>query len=138
MVTLTNITMTGVVVTWTIPSFLGMEEYTVEYGKSTAALDLVSTPVQSIEDTTTNFEHYSIALQELSAGTQYYLRVVARFGTGDIYVRSSDIFSFFTQFERKHFIVCNKLVNKSNYYIIIMYKQKQNSTVCSYILFGTT
>lgn len=81
--------------------FVEQEEYVVEYGLSTAALNLSSTTVLSITDTSINYEHYDVRLEGLSVGTQYYYRVVARFGTGGVFVRRTDIFSFFTKFERE-------------------------------------
>ena len=104
MVTITDISRTGAVISWNIPSFIEQEEYVVEYGLSASALDLVSDTIQSITDTSINFEPYNVTLQGLADGTQYYFRVVARFGVGGVYVRSTNLFSFFTHFERKYSI----------------------------------
>lgn len=101
LVTISDITETGANISWHIPLFIEQEEYVVEYGLSPTALDFKSDTVLSITDTSVNFERYDVTLQGLSGGTQYYFRVVARFGTGDVYVRSTEIISFFTQFERE-------------------------------------
>lgn len=101
MVIISDITETEALISWHIPFFIEQEEYVVEYGLSATALDLESNTVPSITDTSVNFERYDVTLEGLSVGTQYYFRVVARFGTGDVYVRSTVIFSFFTQFERE-------------------------------------
>ena len=105
MVEITDISRTEAVISWNIPSFTTTEEYIVEYGLSASALDLVSDTVQSITDTSVNFEPYNVTLQGLTDGTQYYFRVVAQFGVGNVYVRSTNLFSFFTHFERKHSIL---------------------------------
>ena len=109
MVTITNITETEALISWNIPYFTAPEVYTVEYGL-TSALDRVSSTVQSITDTSINFQPYDVMLQGLNTGTRYYFRVVARFGTDNIYVRSSDLFSFFTQFERKYTFVMKQVI----------------------------
>lgn len=101
MVTVSDITETEARISWNIPSFVEQEEYIVEYGLTAAALDFESSIVDSITDISTTFYPYDVVLEGLNNGTQYFFRVVARFGTGDVYVRSSDIFSFFTKFERK-------------------------------------
>lgn len=101
MVTISDITETEARISWNIPSFTEQEEYVVEYGLSATALDLESDTVLSITDTSVNFYHYNVTLEGLSIGTQYYFRVVARFGTGDVYIRSTEIFSFLTHFERE-------------------------------------
>ena len=97
----TNISMTEATIAWDIPSFTVQEEYVVEYGLSATNLNLVSSIVQSISDNTINYQPYQVTLQGLMGSTQYFFRVLAEFGVGDIYHRSTNIFSFFTQFERK-------------------------------------
>ena len=101
MVAINNITMTEATISWSIQSFIEQEQYFVEYGLSAANLELISDIIQSISDTTINFQPYSVTLQGLTEATKYFFRVVAEFGVGDVYVRSTNIFSFFTQFERK-------------------------------------
>lgn len=100
-VQVSSITMTEATITWNIPEFIEQEEYTVEYGLSPSNLNLESETVQSITDTSVNFEQYSVTIRNLTGGTAYYFRVVARFGTGGVYVRHTEVFAFFTQFERK-------------------------------------
>lgn len=126
MVTITNITETEALISWNIPYFTAPEVYTVEYGL-TSALDRVSSTVQSITDTSINFQPYDVMLQGLSTGTRYYFRVVARFGTDNIYVRSSDLFSFFTQFERKYTFVMKR--------VIFFYQVSSSSAQAAYLPF---
>ena len=78
-----------------------MESYTVEYGLSSSELNQVSEVVFSPNDPTQVDLIYSVSLEGLNSGTLYYARVRASFGTGELYVRYSDVISFFTQTERK-------------------------------------
>lgn len=98
------INMTEATISWNIPFFSEQEEYIVEYGLSATSLDLMSETVQSITDTSINFQPYEATLQGLTGGTQYFFRVLAQFGVGNIYHRSTNVFSFFTLFQRKYTI----------------------------------
>ena len=93
--------MTTAKIKWNIPQFVEPEKYVVEYGLSPTELTLESATVQSITDTSVNFEAYSVTLEGLTGSTAYYYRVVARFGTGDIYIRHTEVFTFVTQSPRK-------------------------------------
>ena len=81
--------------------FIEPEEYVVAYGLSPTSLNMTSDTVMSITDTSINFQPYELRLQGLMGATLYYFRVEARFGVGNLYFRHSDVFFFFTQFERK-------------------------------------
>ena len=87
--------------TWSIPYIFEMESYTVEYGLSSLELNQMSDVVLSPNDPTVIDRSYSVLLEGLDSGTLYYVRVRASFGTGELYVRYSDVISFFTQTERK-------------------------------------
>ena len=94
-----SFTMTEAKISWNIPRFTQQESYTVEYGLSATDLNLESDVVQSITDTNINNEEYDVTLRDLAGSTLYYYRVVARFG---VYVRHTQVYAFFTQFERKY------------------------------------
>ena len=94
--------MTDATISWNIPMFTEQEEYIVEYGLSPTDLNLESDTVESITDTTILNQPYSVTLQGLTGSTKYYFRVMAKFGTGGLYVRHTALYAFFTQFERKY------------------------------------
>ena len=104
MVEITGITQSEATISWNIPVFLEQEEYVIEYGQSATDLNLLSDPVLSITDANINFQPYSQTLSGLQTGTLYFFRIVARFGTGGIYVRYSDLFAFITEFEREFYL----------------------------------
>lgn len=87
---------TSVNISWTIPSFPEIEEYTVQYGVESNSLNLTSSTIDSVTDTTLVNQTYSIVINDLEAGTIYYMRVLAQYGVDIVYNRYSELTVFRT------------------------------------------
>ena len=83
------------------------EEYYVEYGTESTALDMTTASIASITDTSLVNQMYSISLENLSPGTVYYVRVAAVFD--EIFARYSDIVSFRSYDEGIYIRICVQL-----------------------------
>ena len=89
-VKLSMLKITSVNITWTIPSIAEMEEYIVQYGVESDNLNLTSSTVDSVSDTTLENQTYSVVLDQLKNGTIYYAQVLAQYGFGNLFKRYSD------------------------------------------------
>ena len=87
---------TSVNVSWNIPSITETEEYIVKYGVESDNLNLSSSTLDSVTDTTLKNQTYSVIINKLGAETIYYFRVLAQYGFGNLFKRYSDLSAFRT------------------------------------------
>ena len=85
--------MVSALITWTVRSITEPQEYYVLYGLDQNDLNLTSNTTQGNTNTSLTNQTYSITLQGLTMGTEYYLQVIATYGTDSLY---SDETSFTT------------------------------------------
>ena len=85
--------MVSALITWTVRSITEPQEYYVLYGLDQNDLNLTSNTTQGNTNTSLTNQTYSITLQGLTMGTEYYLQVIATYGTDSLY---SDKTSFTT------------------------------------------
>lgn len=78
-----------------------MEEYILQYGTESDNLNLTSSTVDSVTDTTLQNQTYSVVLDDLEEGTIYYVQVLAQYGFGNLFKRYSDVIAFRTLEEGK-------------------------------------
>ena len=83
-------------ISWNIPSITEMEEYELQYGVESHNLNLTSSTIDSVSDTTLENQTYSTILDELDMGTIYYVRVLTQHGFGNLFKRYSNVFAFRT------------------------------------------
>ena len=90
---ISDITLTTVTVSWVVPYTPTWQQYSVVYGLQPDTLDrswgLLTSPV----DLTLIDQAYSVTIQGLTQGTEYYVRVSSTFGYSIIY---SELLSFLT------------------------------------------
>lgn len=85
-----NTTLTSTIIRWTVTSITEEQQYTVVYGTDAGDLSNSSESISSNDSPELTFQ---VALNGLSQGTMYYVRVVAEFGG---YTFMSDVISFTT------------------------------------------
>lgn len=73
----------------------------LQYGTEADNLNLTSSTVDSVTDTTLQNQTYSVVLDDLEKGTIYYVQVLAQYGFGNLFKRYSDIIAFRTLEEGK-------------------------------------
>ena len=88
-----SITTNSALVSWIVPSATEPQEYYIIYGTSQYNLNLQTTRIRGTSDTSLVNTTYSTSLQNLDSGTEYYLAVVAEFGSNILF---SDIATFTT------------------------------------------
>ena len=103
-VQLSDIDLNTVTVSWVVPYTPTFQQYTVVYGLEPDALDQSHGPIYSSLDLSVVNQTFSVTLQGLTQGTDYYLRVSSTFGYNVIY---SDLVSFTTLDPRKSPIYIN-------------------------------
>lgn len=123
-VRISNLTTSSVTVSWTIPSFSETENYRVEFGIESDLFNLSSSTVNSVTDTTVVNQTYSVTVNDLTVGTIYYMRVVAEFGTNDLYKRYSSEDAFRTLEEG---MKNTKLFSNLALYVILCSTVEQNA-----------
>ena len=90
-----------------------IEEYIVQYGVKSRSFNLFSSTVDSVTDTTLVNQTYSVVVNNLEAGTVYYIRVLAQYRVDFIYRRYSDIIVFRTLEEGSsstNFLTCSLFI----------------------------
>ena len=103
-VQLSDIDLNAATVSWLVPYTPKSQQYTVVYGLEPDALNQSHGPIYSSLDLSVVNQTFSVTLQGLTQGTDYYLRVSSMFGYNVIY---SDIVSFTTLDPRKSPIYIN-------------------------------
>lgn len=97
-VQVTDLTLATATISWVVPSVPVWQQYSLIYGVESDNLNqswgLLFSPV----DTTLLNQEYSLTIQGLTQGTQYYLQVSSTFGYSVIY---SDLVPFLTLEPRK-------------------------------------
>ena len=83
-------------ISWNIPSISEVEEYIVLYGMESDSLNLTSSTIDSVSDTTLENQAYSVVLDKLDEETIYYFQVLAQYGFANLFKRYSDIVAFRT------------------------------------------
>ena len=68
----------------------------LQYGTESNNLNLTSSTVDSVTDTTLQNQTYSVVLDDLEKGTIYYVQVLAQYGFGNLFKRYSDVNAFRT------------------------------------------
>lgn len=101
--------MVSALITWTVRSITEPQEYYVLYGLDRNDLSLTTNTTQGTTNTSLTNQTYSITLQDLTMGTEYYLQVIATYGTITLY---SEITSFTTLEQGTQFKVCTCAVMK--------------------------
>ena len=102
---------TSVNVSWNIPSITETEEYIVKYGVESDNLNLSSSTLDSVTDTTLKNQTYSVIINKLGAETIYYFRVLAQYGFGNLFKRYSDISAFRTLEKGEWKFIANRVEN---------------------------
>ena len=108
-VTVTEISMVSSLITWTVRSITEPQEYYVLYGLDRNDLNLTTNTTRGTTNTSLTNQTYSITLQGLTMGTEYYLQVIATYGTITLY---SEITSFTTLEQGTQFKVSTCAVMK--------------------------
>ena len=92
-VELSAISFTSVTISWVVPYISTWQYYTIQYGIEPNAFNLSGGILYSPPDTSLTNQAYSVAVQGLTQGTVYYMRVSSTFSFNIIY---SDMVSFRT------------------------------------------
>ena len=100
-------------VSWTVPSITEPQEYYLIYGTSQDRLNLTSDRIRGHIDVSLVNETYSISLQNLESGTEYFVAVVALFGSTTLY---SETVSFTTNEPGKTLCIMHTCVYNTVFY----------------------